>query len=188
MTVQRTGSGRWGRAERWAPWWASQVCSMAGTWAPVWAASSWSPFLLHTLFKRVRVRARPRESAAWRRVFAGLTVSRAAAGIWAAAASHVTAAWMRATLTPANAHQQNDEDTAHDHGAHKHPLYRQNTVAVSGVMTEGTDGDAPTARRSVWNPVRHSVKSTAYSHKSNYKHGIFTTEQTRFFKATTLQS
>lgn len=71
-------------------------------------------------------------------VFAGLTVPRAAAGVWAAAAPHVTAARMRTALTPANTHQQNDEDTAHDHGAHKHPLYQREHSKVSIIMTIAT--------------------------------------------------
>lgn len=69
-----------------------------------------------------------------------LTVSRAAAGVGTAAARHVAAAGVRATLAPADPQKQQEEDAAQDHRAHKRPLCKTDTqfwtdqVSVSVVI------------------------------------------------------
>ncbi len=59
-----------------------------------------------------------------------LTVPGAAACVRAAPAADVTAAGVRTTLTPTNADQQQEQDTAERHRSHEHPLckYTQHTI------------------------------------------------------------
>lgn len=63
-----------------------------------------------------------------------LTVSRAAAGVGTAAARHVAAAGVRATLAPADPQKQQEEDAAQDHRAHKRPLCKTDTQVWTGQL------------------------------------------------------
>lgn len=56
-----------------------------------------------------------------------LTVTWATAGVGAAAAAEVAAARVRTALTPADPHQQKEQDTAQDYRSHKRPLWNTNT-------------------------------------------------------------
>lgn len=56
-----------------------------------------------------------------------LTVPWAAAGVRTAAAADVATAGVRATLAPADPHQQHEQDTAQDHTSHKHPFWSGDT-------------------------------------------------------------
>lgn len=59
-----------------------------------------------------------------------LTVSWTAACFRTAAAADVAAAGVRATLAPADPHQQQEQDASQDHRAHKRPLFNKDTQTL----------------------------------------------------------
>lgn len=66
--------------------------------------------------------------------FESLTVSWTAAGVRTAAAANVAAAGVRATLAPANPHQQQEQDAAQDYRSHKCPLWNIETQTHTHII------------------------------------------------------
>lgn len=103
--------------------------------------ASWPSSPPRTLRRRARQQGKSlRRVSGWERTKrrekrSPLTVSWAAAGVGTAAARHVAAAGVRATLAPADPQKQQEEDAAQDHRAHKRPLCKTDTQCRTGQVT-----------------------------------------------------